>query len=128
MGETVRVTGYKETIRSLKDMERGTAAAIRLGLRQAAQPIADDAKQLIGAYPGASLGTIGPRVNQRGVSISQRAKKRTGHRPDFGALQMTAGLLPALDEHEDDVVRDVTEAVDILIARSGFRGPPIPGP
>lgn len=118
--QTVRVKGYRETMRALTKVEKETARAVRRELREVAQPVADTAKQKLSRYAGASLGTIGPKVTTKGVFVTQRKKKVTGLRPDFGVLQMTEALMPALDEHEDDIVHGLEDALDHLIDSAGF--------
>lgn len=46
------------------------------------------------------------------ISVEQSRRKTTGKRPDYGALQMRKALVPALDEHSDDVVRETEAAMD----------------
>jgi hypothetical protein len=56
----------------------------------------------------------------KAVTVVQRKGKTTGTRPDFGALQMRQGFLPALHSNEQLTVDRVEAAVDALIAFGGF--------
>lgn len=118
--QTVRVRGYREYVSSLNKVNKGAAKVVRAALREVAKPVAATAKSNLNQYPGISLGTIGPKVTTRGVAVTQRARKVTGLRPDFGSLQMTKGLIPALDEHADEVEAGADHALGILINSSGF--------
>jgi hypothetical protein len=117
---TVRVRGLAETQRALRKVNKEAAKEVRDALKTAAGPVVSTAKLKLGVYPGASVGTIGPKVTMRSVFVTQRARKVTGLRPDFGRLQMTHVLEPALDEHVDDVVDEVEDALENLGRREGF--------
>jgi hypothetical protein len=116
----VRVHGYKETARALDKVNRQAKKRVFVALATAAEPVAATARDLISRYEGASLNTIRPRASVRGVFVTQGARKVTGKRPDFGALEMTHGLIPALHEHEDDIVVRVELALDSLAISEGF--------
>jgi hypothetical protein len=117
---TVRIKGLRETIRAFNKLEASVALEIRNELKDLAEPVAETARQKISRYAGASVGTIGPRASVRGAFVTQRAKKVTGQRADFGALQMTRGMIPALEEHEDEIVSGVEKTLDRLTATAGF--------
>ena len=116
----VNVKGYREVIRALNRTDKETKKTLKDALKAAAEPVAADARSLIAKYQGASVSTIQPRVVTSGVYVTQRAKKKTGKRPDFGSLQMRRGLIPALYDHENDIVDGVDHAIGILINREGF--------
>jgi hypothetical protein len=88
-------------------------------LRRAAEPVAADARRREQRWRGASISTIGPRVTPAGVSVTQRARKVTGTRPDFGALQMREAMLPALADHVDDVERAAEDVLDVILNIGG---------
>lgn len=113
--ETIRVKGYKEAARALGRVNKDAKLALFKGLRDAAEPIAQDARSRLARYQGLQTSTIRPSARVTGVFVVQRAKKRTGLRPDFGSLQMRAGLIPALAEHGDDIIDEVEDAFAALI-------------
>jgi hypothetical protein len=119
--ETIRVRGYRETASSLGKVNKGAKAALFTGLRAAAAPIAADAQQRLSGYRGMSTATIKPSAQVRGVFVIQRARKKTGQHPDFGALQMREGLIPALEAGAVDIEKKVEEAFEALIIIGGFR-------
>lgn len=117
---TVNVKGYREVLRALNQVDRGTRKAVLDGMKEAAAPIAADARSRLSGYRGMSTGTIQPRAVASGVFITQKKGKKTGTRPDFGSLQMRQGLLPAAWEAQDDISDHVEDALDTLIERAGF--------
>jgi hypothetical protein len=117
---TVRVKGYREVTRALNRVDKDTRKALLDGLKKAAEPTAQDARSLLSGYTGLATSSIQPRAVASGVFITQKAKKKTGTRPDFGALQMRRGLLPAVSDHEDEFRDKVDDALGVLIRREGF--------
>lgn len=116
---TVRVTGLSETLRALNLVNKAAKGVVRTELGRAVEPVAQLARERIGRYQGASVGTIGPRVTTSSVFVTQRAKKRTGLRGDFGVIQM-GHLFDAWGEHDTQVVGDVEDALDRLTRTAGF--------
>lgn len=117
---TVRITGLRQTIAAFRVLEAGIRAELLAELRKPAEVVAESARGKLARYTGISLGTIGPRVSARGSFVTQRARKVTGQRGDFGALQMTHGLIPALEEHEPEIVEAAELALDKLTRETGF--------
>lgn len=117
--QTVRLRGYRETMRALQKVDKDTAKVVRDELINAGEGVASDARGRISRYSGARAHQIGPRATNRGVFVTQRAKKVSGKRGDFGALQM-AHLLEALADNEDEVIEGVEDAFDRLIRHHGF--------
>jgi hypothetical protein len=54
------------------------------------------------------------------VFVRQQARKVTGLRGDFGAVQMRNAFEPALDENAHRIGRDVEDALDRWINSAGF--------
>jgi len=94
----------------------------RLGddLKEAAAPVVETARQLVERYPGAKVNTITSRRLGPRVWVQQGAKKVTGRRPDFGALQMTKVLMPAATQREEEVRRGVNSALNRYAIEAGF--------
>lgn len=93
---------------------------LREALKRAAEPVRREAVSLISRYQGAKTSTIGPRVVARGVYVTQRARTVNGLRGDFGALQMTHGMIPALEHNLPAVERAADEALDTIEHIGGF--------
>jgi hypothetical protein len=119
-GATVRIKGLTELNRALALVNSRAAKTVRDELGRSAEPVAATARSKLSRYAGASVGTIGPRTFMGGVAVTQRAGKVSGLRPDFGSLQMREVLIPALEEHGDEIVRDVEFALDRLGNSAGF--------
>lgn len=111
---TVRVKGLRETVRAFNKLDRGITRQLQKELKKEAQPVVSSAQAKIGRYQGARAASIGPRAAGGSVFVTQRAKKVTGQRPDFGALQMRR-MLEALDENRDRVVDGIEDALDRFI-------------
>jgi len=119
-GFRLHVTGYRETLRALSQVDKGTAKAMRDGFKRAAEPVAGDARARLSGLAGISLGTIRPRVSSAGVYIRQGKGKRSGKRPDFGALQMRRGLLPAAEHGAPEFEHAIEHELDALIRGEGL--------
>lgn len=119
MAGTVTVKGLREVDRAFRQTDKEASKALRAGMLEAARPIAASARDLISRYPGASVGTIRPRAAARGAFVTQGARKVSGLRGDFGALQMRR-LNEALDENHAEVLEKAGEIIDLLAERNGF--------
>jgi hypothetical protein len=117
---TLKVKGYREVLRALNQVDKGTRKSVLDGLKKGAEPVAADARSLLSRYAGLDTGSIQPRAVARGVYITQKRGKKTGLRPDFGSLQMRQGLLPAAYRNQDKIVDAVDGALDKLIGKEGF--------
>jgi hypothetical protein len=117
---TVRIRGLRELNRSLNKINKEAARTVRNAIKEAAEPVAAAARSKLSRFQGASVGTIAPRASVKGAFVTQRARKVTGLRPDFGRLQMTEVLVPALEEHRDEVLDRVEDALDRLGREAGF--------
>lgn len=120
MAAGITTKGLRETQRAFRKLQLEVGKELRAALRELAEPVAATARDRLGAYPGASVGTIGPKVTLAGAAVTQRARKVTGKRPDFGALQMVKVMIPALEEHEDDIEAGAAVAFDSLTREAGF--------
>jgi len=113
------MVGLRETRRAFRRMSGGLDVAVRAALREAAWPVARAARAKE-TWDGASVSTIGPIVRARGVAVTQRKRKVTGLRPDFGALQMVDAFIPALEENAGEVERAAGGAIDAIETLGGF--------
>jgi hypothetical protein len=120
VAQSLKITGLRETQRGFSRLKANIAIEFRKELKQLAEPVAVQARSLLSRYAGASLATIRPRASVRGAFVTQGAKKATGRRGDFGARQMVAGLLPALESEEDNIVAGAERMLDRLTASEGF--------
>ena len=114
---TIRVRGLREFSRAASKAEKRTKDVVRGALREAAEPVQEEAKRNFERYDAGSASGFKVRVWGRGygVFVEQSKRKTTGRRADYGALQMSKGLLPALDSKSREVERKLEQAVDKLV-------------
>jgi hypothetical protein len=116
--ESIQLHGWRECMAALKYIDKEAQRAVRDALREAAWPVAADTKSRLAEYR--DVGPVGISVRARGVAVEQRKGKTTGKRPDFGALQMSHGFIPALNDNVEETYRGVEIAFDVLVASAGF--------
>lgn len=119
-GATIRIEGARQVSAAFKGIDRKLQSDFLNELKKTAQPVAEDAKGKVTRYAGASVNTIRPRRSGVRVFVEQSARKVTGKRGDFGALQMRTVLEPALEENADGVFRDVQGVLDRYARSEGF--------
>lgn len=117
---TVRVHGIKEVNAAFRKIDKQLASQFGADLKKAAEPVATTARQKVTRYAGASVNTIRTRRSGPTVLVEQGARKVTGKRPDFGALQMRTVLVPALDEQAAEVYDRVDKVLSSYADRAGF--------
>lgn len=116
MASTVQVKGLKEFIRACDAADKETKKLVRGRLREIAEPVLRDAQSKLSRYDARSASRLGISVRRVGtVSVEQRLRRTTGAHPQFGALQMSEVLIPALDENADQIERRFEQALDDLI-------------
>lgn len=117
---SVRVEGYREAMRGLNKVDSGIKDLFKDAFKEIGQPIAADIQGRLTGFQGISLGTIGPKVTTKGMFVTQRKRKVTGKRGDFGSLQMTRGFLPAAEDNQEKVDEALEEVFDRLADSAGF--------
>lgn len=118
---TIKVRGLRELQRALKAIDRELAREIDGELRGIAQAVADDAKARFSTIDARSASGFRPRLRGFGkVVVEQRRKRTTGLHPEYGALQMTRALIPAMWGKRTDVEHALESMIDHLADRHGF--------
>lgn len=117
---TVRVKGLRELQRDFRKMSRELATDLRTELREAGNIVRDDARPRFSGIDSKSAGGYRTVVRARGVAVEQRLGRTTGKRPDFGALQMSRALGPALEAKQGDVVDRLDRMLGDLAGENGF--------
>jgi hypothetical protein len=120
---TVRAPGLRDLQRDLKAMDRDVAKALNKELREVARPVASEAQRLAQRYGPRVAKTIRPGVRAGVATVRQGARRTTGDAPDFGAAQMRDVLVPALEQHADDVERELGNLLDRYAHEHGFTRP-----
>ena len=114
MSASIQYEGLREIAQALKETDRSTLAELTRDLGDVGQVVEKEAVGLFDRIDARSAAGFDTRVRVNSssmalVSVGQSLRKTTGQRPDFGALQVTAALLPARD-------RKIAEATRILEA------------
>jgi hypothetical protein len=117
---TVRVHGLREVNAAFRKVDTSLARQFGDDLKKAAEPVVREVKQKETRWRGASIGTIRARRSGARVYVEQGARKKTGLRPDYGALQMRSALEPALEEQADEVFAEVEHVLDRYANQAGF--------
>ena len=110
--ETIRIHGLRELQRAAQRAGKEARKEVRAALRDAAEPVRRDATARFAVVDARSAAGYRVAVRQRGVAVEQRLRKTTGKRPDYGSLQMTRALLPALQANAELIEREAEKAVD----------------
>lgn len=110
---TIRVEGLSAFLKATDRAGKETKKLVRDRLREVAQPVLQDARAKLARYDARSASRLGISVRRVGtVAVEQRLRRTTGAHPQFGSLQMTEALIPALDENADRIERRFEQALD----------------
>lgn len=113
-GYTVKVDGLKEFNRDVRKAEKDTRKVVRDRLREVGGVVRVDAANRLQEYDDRSARGLKVRVRAAGIFVEQSLRRTTGLRPDYGALQMTRALIPAVEATEPQMVREMEKAADEL--------------
>ena len=113
-GYTVKVDGLKEFNRDVRKAEKDTRKVVRDRLREVGDVVRVDAANRLQEYDDRSARGLKVRVRAAGIFVEQSLRRTTGLRPDYGALQMTRALIPAVEATEPQMVREMEKAADEL--------------
>jgi len=111
--ETVVVRGYREMMQATLKADRMTRKEIRDTFRHVGDLVKSDAQARFASIDQKSAAGYRTRVRQRGVIVEQSLRRTTGkHSPQYGILQMQRALLPALADNQDEVMREMEQAIN----------------
>lgn len=114
----IRVENFRELSRAFSIAEHEMKKRFRASLRDAAEPIREEAERLAGSGAIANLKTGDPWTRMRTgvtrtsvyVAPRERGRRTRGNptigRPNLKPLLLDRSLEPALDKHRDDVLRN----------------------
>lgn len=122
--ETIRLVGFKDYMRDTAKAEKDTKKVVNKRLAVAGEIVREEgARRFVDINPK-SASKFRVSVRQTGIYVQQGLRKTTGLRSDYGSLQMTRALLPALQEKEGEVrgemVKAADELADIMEGRTSF--------
>jgi hypothetical protein len=107
-----RIRGLGSVQRAFDDFAADVTEGLPQALAEAGELVRKDAYDRFAPISPASAAGFKVRVRKRGAVVAQGKRKKTGQRPDFGRLQMTRALRPALSSNEAEAVRIVRRMVD----------------
>jgi hypothetical protein len=113
-GETIRVKGYREFLRAADRAGKESKSEVRSTFRKVGDVVKHEAARRFESIDARSAAGYRTRVRQRGVAVEQSLRRTTGKRPDFGSLQMRDALIPALEQKEHEVEREMEHAIDVV--------------
>ncbi len=117
---TLVVKGLRELNRDLGRMNKTAQKELQAALRVVAEPVAVAARSKAERFGPRTATKIAAGSSRGQAVVRQRARRTTGRRPDFGALQMRTVLVPALDENAENIVRGVELMLGTLALGNGF--------
>ena len=119
-GATVRVRGLPQLQRAFRSISKDLSREVRSGLKEAAQPVLQEAQALLSPVSADSAAGYRIVVRARGVALEQSRKRTTGLRPDWGRFQFGRAMAPAVESKEQEVVNGLEKVLDDLARRNGF--------
>ena len=125
MAGTLVISGFKETIAAIDTLVPSERAAMRGALEKVGELVRVGGARTLVQYEAEkynrtkwaehSAAGFKTRVRQRGVEVEQSLRKTTGLHPEWGAVQMTHGLLPALFRNELEIIAEFDRAMDKVV-------------
>lgn len=116
---TIRVHGLREVNAAFGKIDKQLRKELGNDLKKAAEPVVQEAR-IRETWAGAKIGTIRAKRSGLRVFVEQSARKVTGLRGDYGALQMRKALTPALEDKADAVFNDVERVLNEYANSAGF--------
>lgn len=111
----IQTRGPREFIRAADAAGRDTKKVVRDRLRKVGDIVREDAQARFDQVDGGRRHKFGVSVRRSGeVAVEERLRRTTGNRPDFGALQMRKGLIPAGDAKTREAEAEMERALDEL--------------
>lgn len=112
----IKTEGLREFIRATDRAGRDTKRLVRETLKPVGEVVREAWSLRFSDIDERSAAGLRTRVRVGNVAVQQSLRKVTGKRPDYGMLQMRYGQ-EALDDKEDEVVREFEHATDEIIRR-----------
>lgn len=109
--QTVRVRGYRETMRALARADKESRRAVQGEFRRVGEIVTKEWAFRFRDVDAKSAAGLRTRVRQGGVSAEQSKRRTTGQHPEFGAMQMRYGARVLADK-ESEIVEGFDDALD----------------
>lgn len=123
MPAALEYEGLHELLLALKALDAGIVPVITEELAAVGEIVKKDAVRRFDPYDPVSAHGFETRVRPGAttlVTVGQSLRKVTGARPQWGALQMTAALLPARSAKLDEARLMLENGVGRLLRQHGF--------
>jgi D-aminopeptidase len=117
---SVKVTGLRELRTALKAMDRDLGREVDQELKGIATAVADEARSRFSAIDPRSASGFKARLRGFGRVAVEQTRRSTHTRPDYGAMQMTRALIPAVWAKADDTERALENMITTLAFKHGF--------
>lgn len=109
---TVRVKGLKELNRAINRADKDTKKILKARFVKVGDIVRDEGRSRFSSIDAGSAAGFKSKALTGGVKVQQSRRKTTGKRGDYGALQMSRGLVPALEAKQPQVVAELEQALD----------------
>jgi len=120
---TVRASGLRELNASLGKLDKKLQREFQKEIRTTiAEPVARKIRSKAQAegWGAATVAGIKAGTRHGGAVVTQKHRKTTGKRPDFGGLQQTRAFEPGLDEEQAATIRRFEDFLDRVTSESGL--------
>ncbi len=116
----IKVRGFTELQRALKNADKETRLGIRKVERQVAEPVRVEAQALASreiSHIGKEWAAMRIGITTKLVYVAPKQRRRKGTaRPNLAGLLLTKAMEPALDRHREQIERSMEEALDKMAA------------
>lgn len=111
------VRGYTELVSAFAKAEEDVKNEFFELLREVGDIVRADASARFAPYNARSAAGFRTVAQRTSVDVRQSLTKTTGQRPDYGALQITKALLPALDARSEEIREKFEELLDQIVTK-----------
>ncbi len=114
----IKVKGFTELNRALKNADKETRLGIRKVERQVAEPVRVDAQELAVreiSHIGNQWAAMRIGVTQKLVYVAPKQRRKRGSpRPNLAGLLLKKAMEPALEKNRAEIERAMEEALDAM--------------
>ena len=112
----IKVRGFTELHRALRNADKETRLGIRKVEREAAEPVRVEAQELAAreiSHIGTEWAAMRTGITTKLVYVAPRRRRKKGTpRPNLAGLLMTKAMEPALDRHSEQIERSMEQALE----------------
>ncbi len=112
----IKVKGFTELHRALKNADKETRLGIRKVERQVAEPVRVEAQALAAreiSHIGKEWAAMRIGITQKLVYVAPKQRRKRGSaRPNLAGLLLTKAMEPALEKHREQIERSMEQALE----------------